>query len=62
MNRPPDLLTVQEVAAAFRVSTATVRRWAADGQLTPISMPGKLLRFRRDDVAAYLAPEPQDAA
>lgn len=59
---PDDLLTTQEVAAKARVSPATVTRWAKDGTLTSIRLGGRLLRFRRSDVDAFLSPdEPTEA-
>lgn len=57
----PDLLTVPEVAAFFRVSESTVNRWRRTQVLTGVKVGGSL-RFRRSDVEALLSPEPQTGA
>lgn len=50
------LLTSPEVARRFRVNTITVRRWAANGTLTPaIVTPGGRLRFDEAAVEALVA-------
>ena len=51
------LLTTSDVAALFRVSRATVARWAQDGKLLRVPTPGTHLRFREDAVLAAMAPE-----
>lgn len=58
----PDLLTVAEVAACFRVSRMTVHRWISAGELVPLPLPGRTVRFRREDVEALLTPRAGDAA
>lgn len=58
---PDDLLTTAEVAEACRVSTATVTRWLDSGHLPGIKVGPRTFRFRRSDVAALLAPEPNEA-
>lgn len=50
----PEYLTLQEVAAKFRVDPRTVRRWVANDQLAAIRIGGRLLRFRPEDVEALL--------
>lgn len=57
---PDDLLTTREVANRARVSTVTVTRWAKDGTLPGIRVSERVLRFRRADVDAFLAPKPED--
>ncbi len=52
MNRSP-LLTEQEVADLFRVTTRTVRRWARAGQLAPVRIGGTT-RYRPDELDAFL--------
>ncbi len=52
-------MTVAEVSARMRVTTATIRRWARDGRLKSIRLGGpwpdsKLLRFDADAVEAAL--------
>ena len=53
MGAPNELLTVDEVAAFLRVKPATVYEWAKDGKI-PASKIGRLWRFRRDDVEAWV--------
>lgn len=50
-----DLMTPNEVAAAFRVHPKTVARWANAGLLTTVRTFGGHRRFRRDEVVARLA-------
>jgi excisionase family DNA binding protein len=43
----PPMMTVESVAAYFRVSAETVRRWTEDGRIDTIVLPrGRRLRFR----------------
>ena len=53
-----DLLTVAEVAAAFRVEAKTINRWANGGRLRSVRTPGGAgpghHRFYRTDIAALL--------
>lgn len=49
------LMTPAEVAGEFRVSIASVRRWAAAGRIGSIRTPGGHRRFRRSEVEALLA-------
>lgn len=51
----PDLLTPTEVANLFRVTPAAVRKWAREGLLPRAKVPGRLVRFRRDEVLAFLS-------
>ena len=46
----PELLTAAEVAARFRVTKGTVSRWAKNGDLTPVRLGMRTIRFRRSDV------------
>jgi excisionase family DNA binding protein len=52
-----DLLTRSEVALLFEVTPETVTRWARDGDLPYVRLPGGRgqKRFRRATVAAMLA-------
>lgn len=50
----PDILTVGEVAALFRVDPKTVSRWAIGGKIRAMKTPGGHRRFRREDVLAHL--------
>ena len=48
------LLTVREVAAALRLSTATVYALCRLGELPCIRTSTNTIRIREDDLAAYL--------
>lgn len=54
MTSPEPLLTTEEVAAAVRQDTNTVARWARDGLVPAIKLPGGRWRFRRDVIDAIL--------
>ena len=56
METPAELLTSQEVADIFRVSTMTVTRWAKAGTIAQVRIGGTI-RFRRTDVEALLASD-----
>ena len=45
--KPADLLTVEEVAARYRVTEATIRQWATSGQIPSMRTPGGRYRFVR---------------
>jgi excisionase family DNA binding protein len=49
------LLTAREVAERFRCSPDTVLRWTRKGKLHGIKMPDGRLRYRDDDIEAWLA-------
>jgi excisionase family DNA binding protein len=58
-----ELLTTTEVARRLRVSVATVNRYAREGDLRAIVLPGGQRRYRPEDVDALLVPaEPTDGA
>lgn len=49
------LMTTEEVAATFRVDTATINRWAAAGKLAAIKTPGNgEWRFRESVIREAL--------
>lgn len=48
-------MTPSEVAAAFGVTTETIRTWDNEGKLPSFRTPGGQRRFRRSDVEAMLA-------
>lgn len=62
MTPKPPLLTTGEVAEACQVDPATVLRWARDGLITVITLPGGTKRFRREDVERILTPSTTDGA
>lgn len=45
----PQLLTLEEVATALRVSTHTVRSWVREGRLHPVRLSRRQL-FHLDEV------------
>ena len=56
-ERVPDaqgLVTRQGLAQALHVSVSTVDRMLADGEITPVRLRGKLVRFCLPDVMAEL--------
>jgi excisionase family DNA binding protein len=48
------LLTARELAGLLGVSTETVLRWTRRGDLPAIRLPGGAIRFREDDLDAWL--------
>jgi excisionase family DNA binding protein len=51
------LLTTREVAKLLNVSPHTVTRWASEGKLPAIRLPGTAhgrLRFREDELAEWI--------
>jgi excisionase family DNA binding protein len=53
------LLTGDEIAAIYRISPGSVRRWARDGLLKVAAItPGGQRRYRRRDVEELLRPKP----
>lgn len=52
----PAVITEQEFAALLRVHPETARRWRSDGLgPRPIHAGGRLVRYRRVDVDAWIA-------
>ena len=51
--REPEFLTVEEVAGLLRVSTRTVQRLLAEGQLPGVRV-GRQWRIPRAELLAYL--------
>jgi excisionase family DNA binding protein len=48
------LLTARELAELLGVSTETVLRWTRRGTLPAIRLPGGAIRFRQDELDAWL--------
>lgn len=48
------LLTVRDVAARLGYSRATILRWTSQGILSGFRMPDGALRYREDDLAAWI--------
>jgi excisionase family DNA binding protein len=53
-QRPDDLLTIAEVAAALRVSYSTLYRWEAAGRIQVERTPTGQRRYRRHAVDSVL--------
>ena len=49
------LLTARTVAETFGVSTETVLRWARTGRLPSITLSSRAIRFRADEIEAWMA-------
>lgn len=59
----PDLLTTVEVSRRLRVSVATVNRYAREGLLRAVVLPGGQRRFHPEDIDRLLTPvEPTEAS
>jgi excisionase family DNA binding protein len=48
------LLTARHVAELLAVSAETVLRWTRRGELPAIRLPGGAIRFRQEDLDAWL--------
>jgi excisionase family DNA binding protein len=48
------LLTAREVAGLLGFSTETILRWARQGKLPVVRLPGGAIRFRPDDLDRWL--------
>jgi excisionase family DNA binding protein len=48
------LLTARAVAELLDVSTETVLRWTRRGELPAVKLPGGAIRFRENDLEAWL--------
>ena len=51
------LLTAREVAGLLGVSTETVLRWTRRGDLPAIRLLGGAIRFREDELDAWLVAQ-----
>jgi excisionase family DNA binding protein len=51
------LLDVREVAALVRVSPRTVWNYVAEGRLPKVTLGDKTIRFRPQDVEAFVSSE-----
>ena len=50
-----DLITAQEVADVFRVSTRTIKRWAAEGDfIRPMRFSHKVSLFSRSELLTWI--------
>lgn len=53
-KRPKEWMTSGEVARAFDMTDAAIRRWAREGLVEAIKTPGGQYRFRRESLARLL--------
>jgi excisionase family DNA binding protein len=53
-SRLPQLFSVEEIAERFGVSTKTVRRWIASGELRAHRL-GRQIRIAEEDAIAFMA-------
>ena len=53
----PELLTLRELSAYLQVPPSTVYLWRTQGRGPAGFLVGKQLRFRRSDVAEWLAEQ-----
>jgi excisionase family DNA binding protein len=56
-DEAPRLLTPGEVAELLRVEPKTVNRWAIEGRIPAVILPGGHRRFREDQVRQLLEGE-----
>ncbi len=50
MAQLPVILTTREVAELLRVHPNTVLHWVKTGEIKPVPSPGRLKKFRREDI------------
>lgn len=55
MDNPDRLITTEELAAYLEIPLATIYQWRFKGLAPPAVRLGKHLRFRWEDVQAWLA-------
>lgn len=49
-SRPPELVSITDVADQLSVSTLTIRRWIASEVLPAVRLGPRLIRIRQADV------------
>jgi excisionase family DNA binding protein len=47
-------LTARQVADRLGVAPDTILRWTRRGELPAVNLPNRAIRFRQDDVDAYV--------
>ncbi len=52
MDNIAPLLTPREAAERLAVHPETLRRWAREGRISAVKLPGGAVRFRPEDIAA----------
>lgn len=48
------LLTIEEAALVFNVSSKTLRRWEEQGYISPLRTPGGHRRYSKDQIENFL--------
>lgn len=48
-------MTAADVSRLLNVHEETVRRWTRAGALPCVKLPNKTVRYRREDIDAYMA-------
>jgi excisionase family DNA binding protein len=61
MPQDDERLTTSQAAACFGVSRETFRRWVRAGEIEPLALPVRPMRFARSDVILLMARK-RDAA
>lgn len=52
------LVSINDTADALAVSTRTIRRYIADGQLEAVRLGGKTLRIKIDSIERFIDAKP----
>jgi len=53
-------LDIREAAELLGIGTSTLRRYVADGKVQAYRLPGRQLRFKREDLEALLELDSQE--
>lgn len=61
-KQPKEWMTSGEVARAFNMTDAAIRRWAREGLVEAIKTPGGQYRFRREALARLLQVKNQNGS
>jgi excisionase family DNA binding protein len=60
MEHSRQCFDLEDLAAYLRIPPGTLRKWRSAGKGPPAVKLGKHLRFRIEDVEAWLASQPSD--
>ena len=55
LGKYPAMMTISEVAEACNLNRRTVERWERDGRLPHAIRHERFIRFRKSDIAAWIA-------
>jgi excisionase family DNA binding protein len=53
------LWTIEDVASYLQIAKGTLRKWRQEGKGPPVTMVGGAIRYRPDDVEAWLDAQQQ---